>query len=35
MFHFAAAKENNLEILSKDRDMSAIENLFQKIQAIR
>ncbi len=34
MFHFAAAKENNLEILSKDRDMSAIENLFQKIQAI-
>lgn len=35
MFHFAAAKENNLEILSKDRDMSAIENLFEKIQAIR
>jgi len=35
MFHFAAAKENNLEILSKDRDMSAIENLFRKIQAIR
>lgn len=35
MFHFAAEKENNLEILSKDRDMSAIENLFQKIQAIR
>lgn len=35
MFHFVAAKENNLEILSKDRDMSAIENLFEKIQAIR
>ena len=35
MFHFAEAKENNLEILSKDRDMSAIENLFEKIQAIR
>ena len=34
-FHFAAAKENNLEILSKDRDMSAIENLFEQIQAIR
>ena len=31
MFHFATAKENDLEILSKDRDMTAIENLFKKI----
>ena len=31
MFHFATAKENDLEILSKDRDMTVIENLFKKI----
>lgn len=32
MFHFATAKENNLQILSKDRDMLAIQNLFEQIQ---
>lgn len=32
MFHFATAKENNLEILSKDRDMTAIEALFEEIK---
>lgn len=32
MFHFATAKENNLEILSKDRDITAIEALFEQIK---
>lgn len=31
MFHFATAKVNDLEILSKDRDMQAIDNLFRQI----
>lgn len=31
MFHFATAKENDLAILSKDRDMTAIQNLFDQI----
>lgn len=32
MFHFATAKENNLQILSKDRDIKHIEDLYNQIQ---
>lgn len=31
MFHFATAKVHYLEILSKDRDMQVIDNLFNQI----
>ncbi|MCQ9329599.1 PIN domain-containing protein [Pelistega suis] len=32
IFHFATAKENNLQLLSLDRDMNAMNSLYQQYQ---